>query len=194
MSRPLNCYNKKALKIVTGIRGWILSAVYTRELPHKAGIGRGVNKPLTTCMLNCNCLPFFTENHSRFLGLPANAGLAALSLSISSSCLSFYFLEEKMYGKEELPGFPNPSVLQRQLQHISVLVQVSPGLVSIFFLDKGGLAVCSLQKTDSLNSFSERKIRHKEMKQKKIWKLDSLGENANHLSPTSQRLHPDSEL
>ena len=78
---------------------------------------------------------------------------------------------------------PSPSFLQRQPQHISSLVQVSPDLVSFFFLDKGGLAVCTLQKTESLNSSSEGKIRRKEIEQKKIRKTNSLGEKPKHYQP-----------
>lgn len=42
----------------------------------------------------------------RFLSPTGNVGLAALCLLGSGSCLSFSFLEHKIYGKEELSGFP----------------------------------------------------------------------------------------
>lgn len=122
-----------------------------------------VNKPLATCMLSHNCLTFQEKNSGDFLASLEVFGqqhFAWLGLAVDFILL---FGREKV-GKKELPASPKSLFSPRQLQHVSLLVQVSPGSVSLFFLEDLLSPLCRKQ---SLNSFWRGKVGMKKRRGKK---------------------------
>lgn len=82
-----------------------------------------------------------------------------------------------------MPGFPKSLLSPKTTPACFCISPSIPRLGFIFFfLDKGELAVCSLQKMESLNSSLEGKIWHNETNQKKKRKTKFLG-GKNHFPP-----------